>query len=266
MQPYQHTGWFRRDDRGRLRVGGADAASFLQALVTSDVAALPMGGSQDAALLTPQGRMIADLRIFRRPDGFVLSVPAELTSALAERLDASIFSEDVTIADVSASLPHITLVGDSMRDAEDRLGEPPPDGLGELDAGRVEALRIDAGIPKWGVDMTPETIPLEAGLLDRAISQTKGCYPGQEVIVRVLHRGGGRVAKRLMRLRLPGGAAAIPPAGTEIVKDGATIGHITSAAAMNADAVALGYIVRDHALPGSLCDIAGRSASLSDLA
>ena len=58
---------------------------------------------------------------------------------------------------------------------------------------------MDAGRPLFGVDMDTETIPLEAGLLDRAISTTKGCYVGQEMIIRVLHRGGGRVAQRLVK-------------------------------------------------------------------
>ena len=81
-----------------------------------------------------------------------------------------------------------------------------------LDAGAIragvdtlEALRIEAGRPTFGVDMDTETIPLEAGIEGRAISFTKGCYVGQEVIIRVMHRGHGRVAKRLVRLTLPGG-------------------------------------------------------------
>ncbi len=63
----------------------------------------------------------------------------------------------------------------------------------------LDVLRIEAGVPKFLVDMTEDTIPLEAGIEDRAISFTKGCYVGQEVIVRVTHRGGGRVAKRLVQ-------------------------------------------------------------------
>jgi folate-binding protein YgfZ len=93
----------------------------------------------------------------------------------------------------------------------------------------VEALRIDAGTPTFGVDMTSETIPLEAGLLDRAISQTKGCYPGQEVIVRVLHRGGGRVARRLVRVEL-GEGAAVPAAGDSVPVESGDTGRVTSAA------------------------------------
>ena len=73
-----------------------------------------------------------------------------------------------------------------------------------LDAATAEALRIEAGIPRFRRDMDEETIPLEAGIEDRAISLTKGCYVGQEVIIRVLHRGHGRVARKLVGLILDG--------------------------------------------------------------
>src|SRR5262249_46910646 len=64
-----------------------------------------------------------------------------------------------------------------------------------LDPAAMAALRIEAGIPKFHVDMDEDTIPLEAGIEGEAISMTKGCYVGQEVIIRVLHRGHGRVAR-----------------------------------------------------------------------
>ena len=74
-------------------------------------------------------------------------------------------------------------------------------GVVELDAATAEALRIEAGVPVFHRDMDEETIPLEAGIESRAISFTKGCYVGQEVIIRVLHRGHGRVARKLVGLR-----------------------------------------------------------------
>ena len=77
---------------------------------------------------------------------------------------------------------------------------------------RAEALRIEAGVPAFHRDMDEETIPLEAGIESRAISMTKGCYVGQEVIIRVLHRGHGRVARKLVGLVLDGEAA--PARGT----------------------------------------------------
>ena len=90
------------------------------------------------------------------------------------------------------------------------------------------SLRVDAGRPLFGVDMDTDTIPLEAGLLERAISTTKGCYVGQEVIIRVLHRGGGRVARRLVKIAFHFGAsrsgrsAARSSSRSEIVRSAAS--------------------------------------------
>lgn len=272
MQPYQHTanfvpalwtGWIARPDRGRLRLTGTDAVEFLQALVTNDVAALGLGESCDALLLTPQGRMIADLSVFRGRDEVVLSVPAALAEALTLRLDFLVFTEDVQIANASQLIHQITLVRDAMAETQDlyydATGEPAlmaqlrEAGIEQISPEVAEAMRIKAGRPAWGLDMNEETIPLEAGLLDRSISQTKGCYPGQEVIVRVLHRGGGRVAKRLMRINFPFEQMDVPPAGTAITIDGADIGRITSAVhtSNRAQVVALGYVQRDHAVEGT---------------
>ena len=68
--------------------------------------------------------------------------------------------------------------------------------------------------------MTEETIPLEAGLLDRAISTTKGCYVGQEIVIRILHRGGGRVAKRLVTLAFDSPPSHLPARGAPVFRDG----------------------------------------------
>jgi len=271
MEPHQHTsapaqlspvGYWPRSDRGRLRLSGKDALSFLQALVSNDVESLPVGGACDAVYLTPQGRMITDMRIFRRQDDVIVSVPAELTAALASRLDSLLFSEDVQIADISATLSHVTLIDENLS-TRDVLGEPPPQSVRELSAEEFELLRIERGAAKWGVDMNEETIPLEAGLLERAISQTKGCYVGQEVIIRVLHRGGGRVAKRLMKITLEPGAAA-PERGTSISVAGTSVGAVTSSAfsAQLNRAVALGYVKREHAEPGTRVEIGAVPAVL----
>jgi folate-binding protein YgfZ len=107
----------------------------------------------------------------------------------------------------------------------------------------LEAVRIEAGYPIFGVDMTHDTIPLEAGIEDRAISLTKGCYVGQEVIIRVLHRGGGRVARRLVRLQIQGRA---PQPASRVFSGDREIGFVTSAAASpRLGAIALAYLHRD---------------------
>lgn len=274
-----------RADRGRVIVRGDDAKAFLHSLLTNDIESLTPGTARYAALLTPQGRMIADMTVVGGPGGeMYMAVPSDAAAALAVRLDKSIFSEAAEVEDVSASTAHFSVTGPDARavldaaleaigaaDApgivswrSDELGLPGADVIvpagmapalrdalqsraAAMDAEARRTLRIEAGRPEFGVDMTSDTIPLEANLLDRAISTTKGCYVGQEVIIRVLHRGGGRVAKRLAMLRFEGGADAAPSAGTPLMVDGRDVGKVTSAAwSPRAGALAgLGYVHRD---------------------
>jgi folate-binding protein YgfZ len=100
-------------------------------------------------------------------------------------------------------------------------------GAAHVSADAIEAARIASGYPVFGIDMTSDTIPLEAGIEGRAISFTKGCYVGQEVIIRVLHRGGGRVARKLVTLRIDG---PVPQRGAKLYAAEREIGAITSAA------------------------------------
>ena len=113
----------------------------------------------------------------------------------------------------------------------------------------LEALRVAAGRPRWGRELTEDVIPLEAGLLERAISQTKGCYTGQEVIVRILHRG--HVNRTLRRLEFEGDA---PAPGTELFEPGndRPRGVVTSAVANPAGALGLGYVRREVEPPAEL--------------
>jgi folate-binding protein YgfZ len=158
-------------------------------------------------------------------------------------------------------------------------------------AAALEAARIEAGYPLFGVDMTETTIPLEAGIEARAISLTKGCYVGQEIIIRVLHRGGGRVAKKLVGLRIDrpadrlrqgdgesADASAKAEAGHDVrsIERGAKllsgdreIGEITSAAeSLRAGTVALGYVHRDFTAAGTAIHVAAgadrRSATVTE--
>jgi folate-binding protein YgfZ len=290
-------GWRLDRSRGRLEITGRDSASFLHALVTADVLAVPSGGGVYAAYLTPLGRMISDLTLYRRGDSWLADLPPGLASPILARLDALIFTEDVRLADVSDSTALVSVFGPEAAEVVGRalgadaaavLGLPVRSTVDFTDvtvartdaaavptfdlimpAGQVatvtarlsgagaiemrdetaEVFRLEAGRPAFGVDMDAETIPLEAGLLERAISLTKGCYVGQEVIIRVLHRGGGRVAKRLMRLEAASAEDAIAP-GSVIVAGDREVGRVTSAAwsPSRGRAIALGYVHRDAAL------------------
>ncbi len=300
--------------RGRLQFEGADAARFLHALVTNDVAGLVPGRGVYAAWLTPQGRMITDLRLLRTEDAILAEVPEGLAADLQSRFDQLLFSEDVQVTDITAStrawlvaggraaavvaaetgadpaavaalpiLGHLTS-GDFRVIRTDDSNLPtfeiwvktaPEKDVGCLFEGKrhptsfsadvFSALRIEAGRPKFGVDMTPETIPLEAGLLDRAISQSKGCYVGQEVVVRILHRGGGKVVKHLMRLECDPAVTTVPEAGAELQHDGKAVGAITSAATsvVSGRVIALGYVHRDAAVVGNTLHLpSGASATI----
>ena len=130
-----------------------------------------------------------------------------------------------------------------------------------LSPGARLALRVEAGRPEFLVDMTTETIPLEASLLDRAISTSKGCYVGQEVIIRVLHRGGGRVAKKLASLKFSG---ALPASGAVLSAGDREAGRVTSAALSPRDeaAIGLGYVHRDFAQAGATLTLPDGSSAI----
>lgn len=127
-------------------------------------------------------------------------------------------------------------------------------GAMRVSAEALDTLRIEAGRPRYGIDMDETTIPLEAGVEHRAISFTKGCYPGQEVITRVLHRGHGRVAKRLVGFNCE---LTVPTRGDKVMAAEREIGHVTSATTSPAMQVpiALGYVQRDFVQPGTAVSI-----------
>ena len=306
---HESSGYLRRDDRGRLLLRGEDRLSYLHGLLTNDVAALTPGSGCYAALLTPQGRMISDMRVFELGDVALLDLDRTVATVVRDHLDRFVITEDVVVEDVSDSLLQFAVLGPQAAAtlaaafaAGPRHDEPLPDSqmlqsiapfgsrrwsfagspllvLGSADLGlagfdvivptdqadafvealeaaggvavtadTVDIVRIEAGIPRFGTDMDATTIPLEAGIEDAAISMTKGCYVGQEVIVRVLHRGGGRVARKLVSLR----ADAPVHRDDRILSGEREIGRITSAAASpRLGAIALGYVQRDFAEPGT---------------
>ena len=277
---------YPRGPRGVLVIGGSDAAAFLHGILTNDIQKLAPGEACYAAYLTPQGRMVSDMDVHRRTGDLLLDVEPVVSQRLVERLDGSIFAEDVTVTDRSADVASIGVYGPRASAMLAEVGAPPPQsgeltvlatdraGVGgfhafstpetvarladalanrgavRLGAQAAESLRIEAGIPRFGTDMTEDTIPLEAGIEARAISMTKGCYIGQEVIVRILHRGHGRVARKLVALQVEG--ETMPPAGSRLSSGEKDAGHVTSAArSPRFGMIALGYVHRDLIEPGT---------------
>ena len=302
-----------RSGEGRLRLTGTDRVTWLQGLVTNDVAALQPGQGCYAAYLTPQGRMISDLRILATREALLLDVPTVARATVAARFEQYIITEEVVVEDVTARVARLAVHGPAavqvvakaldvppailaalaehahvdveFQDAPvfvascHALGGPGFDvycaaervtdvaarlfamGAHDITAEAWDTLRIEAGLPLFGVDMDTDTIPLEAGLEASAISQTKGCYVGQEVVIRILHRGGGRVVRKLVAWTAdaPSAAdAAVPAPGTAFTIDAKDVGRVTSAAWSPAlrRLVGLGYAHRDHTEPGSAFTIA----------
>jgi folate-binding protein YgfZ len=139
-------------------------------------------------------------------------------------------------------------------------------GLPALDEQTAESIRVEGGVPRFHRDMDEETIPLEAGIESSAISMTKGCYVGQEVIVRVLHRGHGRVVRKLVGLTFDSHAHVA--AGGDVVRaDGREVGKVTSAAFSPAlqRPISLAYLHRDFVEPGTQVSVEGTPAEVTTL-
>ena len=284
--------------RRQIAVSGKDRASYLQGLLTNDVAALSAGTGCYAAWLTAQGRMLTDMHVLESGSMMLLDVPAETLEATIQRLEQFIFTEDVIVGSLAGSLTGVWLHGPQAAAVLERAGiaglatwpnyrhtqsefESHPASVARIDqlgvpgycvylepayepplvaaltragavvvsAAAIEAARIEAGYPVYGVDMTDDTIPLEAGIEDRAISMSKGCYVGQEVIIRVLHRGHGRVVRRLVGLRVDG---AVLARGAHLFAGDRDIGFVTSAAeSPRLGAIALAYVHRDYLAAGT---------------
>jgi folate-binding protein YgfZ len=286
-----------RHDQGILRVTGKDGLSWLNGLVTNDVVSQ---SRSYAAWLTPQGRMITDMFVVHGQDETLLEVPAALSEALAARLDGLIFTEDARVLDASNDIQALEVVGPDAESGVDAVKHSLAAGTSSqvrhvttpaagvvmyvparqlagalealthqggtpIDDVTYEILRVEAGIPRFLVDIGEDTIPLEAGL-DHAISHTKGCYVGQEIIVRIRDRGHGRVARHLVGLRIED--EAVPSADQPVVFEGRQVGRLTSAVrsvALDAP-IGLAMMHRDASAAGTHVTLAdGRAASVVSL-
>jgi folate-binding protein YgfZ len=212
-----------RRPRSYVRVAGPDAEDYLQRMVSNDVAALGVGERCDALLLTPKSRVIAPLVVLRRaPEDFLLLTEPELGERVRAELTRFRFAAKAEI-EPEEHESWVVLGGEEALD-ERPAGE-------EVGEETYERWRVEAGIPRWGREIDDSILPAEAGLTETHVSFTKGCYPGQEPIARLHHRG--KVNRRLRRLALEG-----EPSTDELVLDGKVVGRITS----RADGRALGYV------------------------
>lgn len=250
-----------RTDRAIARVYGRDPVRMIQGLVTNDVAGAPVDAPVYAAFLTPKGKMVGDARVIRRANAEVwVEADAVAIENIEQHLHKSVpplFARTERITDVRVVGVYGPRSADVKMTSELQLatsytGDPGLDfvirndttlpELPRLTFEELETLRIEAGTPRWGAELTEDVIPLEAGLRQAAISETKGCYTGQEVIIRILHRGH---VNRHMRGLLLGDVGDVGDG--EIRWNGKTVGRVTSVcrSPLLQQTIALAYVRRE---------------------
>ncbi len=293
--------------RGILHATGRDPVKMVHDMITADVQGRRPDRSTYGLFLTAKGKVVADVRVVRDPEGgsgevdalWIETAPAALPP-LAGHLKRYVPPLFARFEDVSDRWAVVGVYGEGATEVAGGVvaGMGGPDGLpadapeeftarfdggfalktlltgddgwdlfvpaGERDrvvaelleaGGRpgdpavVDALRIAAGRPRYGHELTEDVIPIEAGLTKRALDTEKGCYTGQEVIVRILHRG--HVNRHLRRLEFQGAA---PAPGTELFEPGVDRprGVVTSVAENDAGAIGLGYVRREVEPPAEL--------------
>jgi len=274
---------WKRSPRGVLELRGADRHTFLQGMISNDVLALAPGESRHAALLDSTGHILADLHVHAFSDSLIVETDPACLPVLHGTLDKFLIMEDVTLADVSDQWAIFSVLGESAAQWAGLPGDKRPlairlapgfdlwlpaaesDAVREaltatgavgLDEDAAEALRVEAGIPAWGRELSPSVLLPEAGM-DDAVSYTKGCYVGQEIVARLHARGH---TNRALRQILLADDAPVPPdvATVHVPEDGPEpgreIGRITSAVASprhGGQSLALAYVRKEYFADGT---------------
>ena len=254
--------------RTLLRLTGADRLRFLNGQVTQDIKKLPPGHAVRSAITSSKGRLEADLHIAATPDSLLIETDFSLRESIRSRIEKFIVADDVTLEDISSSytLAHFPALSspptDTPKDAIcflcSRFREPgldlwiPTTSTWRPNCSPIsdwEPLRISRGLPLWGVDVGPDTLPPEAGFESDAISSTKGCYIGQEVMSRL--RSVGHVNRHLCVL----GATDTAPKrmGECTTLEGLVAGKMSSLTSVVnlPGSVGLAMIKRDYAIIGN---------------
>jgi folate-binding protein YgfZ len=261
-----------RSARAFVGVRGRDAGKLLQSLVSNDVDAVQVGGSCLAFVLTPKGRPIADLRLWREADdAFVLEAEPALQTELQATVRRYRLAARAEITDDRDRLASICVLGPIELPSNILLADGPlghdvlgtPEAVSELwhelvasgarpiGADAYEIARVEAGIPRFGSEIDATVLPAETGLVDRAVSFTKGCYVGQEPVARLHYRGHPN-----RHLRSLVSFDALPTVPAELTLGDRVVGRLTSIVQPPGDApaVGLGY-VRREVEEGAIVDV-----------
>ena len=270
--------------RGLLRVTGKDRQDYLHRMCTQRVNGLAPGASAHVAFLNVKGHVLAEGLLVLRADDVLLDVPPASAEALRANLTKFVIMDEVEIEDVSAAWRIVPALGPAGAElargrapgasawANPRRGAPALDVLqpaAEAEAFRsallasgatplseddLEALRVLAGVPRFGADVDESRLVMESALVASAVSFDKGCYLGQEIVLRGTFRG--QLQRGLVQLSLPAGAKP----GAPLQHAGQDVGVVTSAAETPEGWLGLGYLRRAHWKAGERLATSGGEA------
>jgi folate-binding protein YgfZ len=281
-----------RSDRGKLALTGGEAKSFLQGQVTNDIEGLSPGEGCYAAFLTHKGKMRGDMRVFDLGDELLLDCERVSLQELFNMIRRYKLGLDVELHKRTVELGLFSVVGPEAPDlvgrdehacarvelggaaviaartdvgvdvffaAGDREAVRAALELPDGDEASAEIVRVESGRPRYGVDLDDSVIPQEAGLNERAVSFTKGCYVGQETVARLYYRG--KPNRRLRGLRL----SAPAPAGAELRLGEKTVGRLGSSVVSPVHGPIGLALVRREAEDGATVDVDGVPALIVDV-
>jgi folate-binding protein YgfZ len=283
--------WLDVSDRGRIAVRGRDRARLLHNITSNDVKKIPAGGGAYAFLLNPQGRIQADLYLYRFEDHFLIDTEPELREKVPQWIRRYIIADQVELEDVTGATAAIALEGPASAAVLAALDAPVPGaayahlpwrdavianvsltgqpgyriyctaaardslvpklqaaGARPSTLADARVVRLENGRPRYGEEIRETSLPQETRQL-HALSFTKGCYIGQEIVERI--RAQGHVNKELVRIEADGPEAL--PAGTKLAAEGAEAGEIASSvySPRAGKVVGLAWVRRPHTEPGS---------------
>lgn len=275
--------------RCRIRVTGSEATMFLNGLITNDIKNATEKSWLPAVFPTVQGRLIGAVRILTLDDGYLIDTEAASHDAVVKTISRFILAGDFHVSDTTAETALLTVQGkrapevihavDATIVRATHTGEDGFDllinvddvasvteklvaaGVQPVSSEVFEILRIEAGIPRHGQDMDETSVVLETNL-DDAISYTKGCYVGQEIIIRIKHRG--HVAKKLTGLTFQ---RSVENGATITSADGDEVGRVTSAtySPQLESPIALGYIRYEYLVPGTAVKVDDNAGTVTEL-
>ncbi len=271
--------FFDLSPRLKFRVTGNDRVRFLNGQITNDIRKATETSAIEACVLNAKGKMDAHIFVHKDGESFLIDAHPALGASLQPRLEKYVIADDVQIEDVTAqwSIFHVighdgpNIVGPAKIILVDRFGvagsdiwcagSEPDQNAGTLakqfkfcDESCAEQFRIELGIPRWGRELTPEIIPVEANLEQRCIDYEKGCYIGQETISRM--KMSGQRNKQLCGLISLEQAALAPEMRLRAGPDHKDAGWITSVARSGDRQIGLAYVKRGFNSIGTRLDAA----------